>query len=187
MSLTAAHPAPVVRPVDAFLDAVTRATIHYKVRHLIGRFGFTSSDLADLEQDLALDVWRRSQGYNPERAQWQTFVSRCADHRIADIIRSRCCRMRNYERTSVLDTGDENSPAHGEQRAAHGIWLQDLRLDLAMALTALPEHLRVLCRRLATTSVSEIAAEDGRSRWLVYRDIGRIRREFKAAGLAAYC
>lgn len=186
MSHTTAPLPPVSRPTQALLDVATRTTIHHKARQLIGRFGFTAGDLADLEQDLALDIWQRSQGFNPQRAQWQTFVSRCVDHRLADIIRSRCCRMRNYERRCVLDPSDEGSPAHAPHSAATRGWVHDLRLDLAAALAVLPERLRVLCQRLVTSSISEIAAEDGCTRWRVYRDLAEIRRAFSAAGLAAY-
>jgi RNA polymerase sigma-70 factor, ECF subfamily len=178
MSLTAA------RPADAVLDLPTRITIHYKARHLIGRYGFTISDLPDLEQDLSLDLLRRAGGYDPARAQWQTFVARCIDHRIADLIRSRCCLMRHHERRAVLDSSDDKSPAHGEH-SHDALVLHDLRLDVAAVLGRLPERLRDLGHRLMATTVSEIAAEDGCSRWRVYRDIADIRAAFQAAGLTA--
>lgn len=172
-----------VRSPDEVLDPPTLTSIHHRARHLIGRFGFTASDLPDLEQDLALDLLRRAGGYNPERAQWQTFVARCANHRIADIIRYRCTRMRNHARACALDLSDDRSPCRGAERGDTRE-LQDVRIDLAGALAALPVRLRQLCHRLMTTSISEIAAEDGSTRWRVYRDIEDIRVAFLRAGLS---
>lgn len=169
---------------DLVLAESCQATIHHKAKRLIGRFGFTLSDLPDLEQEITIDLLRRSSDFDPKRSQWSTFASRCVDHRIVDIIRSRCTDMRNPERACHIDDHHVR-----EDMVEHGCAAntQDLKIDLAAAWSCLPERLQHLCRRLVTDSVSSIAAQDGRSRWQVYRDIAAIRRAFTVAGLADYC
>lgn len=172
---------------DATLSAYALTTIHHKARRLVGRFGYTADDLPDLEQELALDLLRRAPAYDPTKAQWSTFLSRCIDHRITDLIRARCSSKRDPERVSPLDDDDSaGSGAHLRYRADASPLL-DLRLDLTAAIAELPAGLRHICARLMTSSVSAIAAEDGRSRWHVYQDLARIRAAFLAAGLNTYC
>jgi len=178
--MIAAAPAPL----DATLCPYAETTIHHKARRLIGRFGFTVSDLPDLEQELALDLLKRAAAFDPAKARWSTFLSRCIDHRIADIIRARCASKRDPERLSQLADGTAGDNAVCARPTDDAV---DLRLDLSAVLARLPGGLRQLCLRLTTASVSTIAAEDGRSRWHVYQDIARIRAAFVTAGLTAYC
>jgi len=176
------------QPPAAILCPYALTTIHHKARRLVGRFGFTADDLPDLEQELALDLLKRAASFDPTRSQWSTFLSRCVDHRIADLIRARRSSKRDPERLSSLDDHELTTGSGSVRRTHHDEATQrDLHLDLSAVLLQLPATLRRLCARLSTTNVSTIAAEDGRSRWLVYQDIARIRAAFLAAGLNTYC
>ena len=90
--------------------------IHHKARQLIGEYGLTASDLPDLKQELTLDLLRRLKGFDPSRAQRQTFAAQVIEHGVATIIEHRSAARRDWQReecslNDALEDGDGGSVA----------------------------------------------------------------------------
>lgn len=164
--------------------------------------GFNESDREDIEQDLALEVFRRIQDYDPERGKYESFIARIIDHAAYAMIGRRRAAKRDpareecslnemirdgdgflVERAETMDhdtyAGRTGSPPEQE--------LQDLRLDLQEVLGSLPPKLRRICDLLAEgRNLPEIARLTGIPQRTIYRARDKIREHFERAGLSDY-
>jgi len=177
--------------------------IKHKAWTLMGTVGFTYSDRDDLEQELLIDLLRRLPRFDPERAQFMTFVVRVVDNKIASIIEDRTrpghdIRLREYslnermrdaegliiERGDEIDLDDYLQRTGWQSRPLHE--LLNLKADVERVLPGLPPDLRELCDRLQSQNVTSISAETGVPRYRIYAAIIRLRRIFEDAGLRDY-
>jgi len=188
--------------VDGILDYATQRS-RYKARQLVGRHGFTASDVKDIQQNLLTDVIERLSKFNGDRACARTFVSRIIDNRIASLIRyqNAACRDCRSQECSLDDWVRDETGAwvrrdttiDAERSRAHtGCFPRpdqdrsDMAADVAVVIADLPSHLRDLCLRLQTRTFSEISRDTGISRSCLYRRIAEIRRRFVALDLDPY-
>ncbi len=169
-----------------------RTTIHYAVDRLVGHNNFTESDRDDLEQDLALDLIERLPDFDPARAKRSTFIMRCVEHRIANLIRDRHRARRDPRRACRIgDDGVEDKRTVSissvtDGHAASERERTDLRIDLAATVAALPTHLQSICSLLPDHSPYAISRRLGMSKRAIYRDVNTIRAAFTSAGLETY-
>ena len=185
------------------IDGYAVGLIKYKARQLIRQVGFTTSDRDDLEQELILDLLRRRPKYNPKRAQFNTFIARVVEHRVASLIEAQKAGIRDYrrcpfslndrfedaegrsvERMETIDQEDYLLRTGAQSRPSDE--LSALALDVAAVLEALPPELRELCRRLKAESVTEISRDTGVPRGTIYESIKKLREIFEDAGLKDY-
>lgn len=185
------------------IDKYASRLIKYKARTLVGKYGFTESDLEDLEQELTLDFLQRFPKYNSERAHLNTFIARVVEHKIATIIEARKAGLRDYricccslnddledeegcsiERLETFDVDDYLIRTSRQSRP--GAELRDLSIDVRRTVEHLPPELREICKRLMTDKVSEISRDTGIPRWKLYEFIMKIRAIFEDAGLRDY-
>ena len=185
------------------IDGYAVGLIKYKARQLIRQAGFTASDRDDLEQELILDLLRRRPKYNPKRAQFNTFIARVVEHRVASLIEAQKAGIRDYrrcpfslndrfedaegrsvERMETIDQEDYLLRTGAQSRPSDE--LSALALDVAAVLEALPPELRELCRRLKAESVTEISRDTGVPRGTIYESIKKLREIFEDAGLRNY-
>ena len=185
------------------IDGYAVGLIKYKARQLIRQAGFTTSDRDDLEQELILDLLRRRPKYNPKRAQFNTFIARVVEHRVATLIEAQKAGIRDYrrcpfslndrfedaegrsvERMETIDQEDYLLRTGAQSRPSDE--LSALALDVAAVLEALPPELRELCRRLKAESVTEISRDTGVPRGTIYESIKKLREIFEDAGLKDY-
>ena len=188
---------------DDGIDAYAVGLIKYKARRLKGQAGFTTSDRDDLEQELILDLLRRRPKYNPKRAQFNTFIARVVEHRVASLIEARKAGTRDYrrcpyslndrfedeegrsvERVDAFDQEDYLLRTGAQSKPADE--LSALAIDVAAVLERLPPELRDLCQRLATETVTEISRDAGVPRATIYESIKELREIFEDAGLRDY-
>jgi len=177
--------------------------IKNKARKLIGHAGFAPADLEDLEQDLMLDLHRRLPQFDPERASHNTFVARVVEHRVITLIDEQKAQSRDYRLNGgslneTVSTAECDAPERLEMLDEEdylrrtGAWTgpvderRDLAFDLGRILTNLTPEQRDLCTRLMTDDVTEIAADQGVSRFRIHRDIRKLRAVFEAAELKKY-
>ncbi len=59
-------------------------------------------DVEDFEQDLVLDLWRRQDAFNPDRASFRTFAARVVANRVASLTAG-TARLRAERRTASLN------------------------------------------------------------------------------------
>jgi RNA polymerase sigma-70 factor, ECF subfamily len=178
------------------LDRFEAWLIHHKAKQLVGKRGFTESDLADIKQDLTLDLLVRLKTFDPSRAKRHTFVAMVVEHRVAAIIEHRVAARRDGRREecslndSVSDhegkiverheTLDADCRGRGHSKS------RDMAVDVQAAIASLPPRLQVLCSHLQTKTIAEVARELGVPRMTLYGDIKRLKAAFEEAGLGDY-
>jgi len=171
------------------LDDYARTHIRRRARRLVGVAGFRSSDTEDIEQELAIHLLKSLPNFDPGKAAYDTFVWRCVEVRVRELIRYRKREMRDYRlrRRSLAETVgevDEDGNEHVEmaeeevhdlrtgREARSDVERADLEMDVAQILAALPSDLRQVAEMLMTMSVSDAARRIGvpestfRSRYL---------------------
>lgn len=185
-------------------DDHTRRLIRYKAHQLIGNHGFSRDDYDDLEQDLTLDLLQRMRKYDPNKATYNTFVSRVIQRKIANLIRHRTQEKRDYRREVVslndmIDDGDGGTvefaqaisadPAErriGQNRRTEAD-RRELRMDVQTVIDRLSPMRRRLAELLMTNCVAEAARELGIPRSTLYgSDIARLQELFEDKGLSDY-
>ena len=177
--------------------------IEFKVRSLIGEFGFSEDDREDLQQDLMVHLLERLPQYDPTRAAVRTFMDRILENKIRSIIEHRrykkrdcCIQLTSLSQTISGNDGDlmsiEDSISHDDCMLLNGRIVRtaselcDLRIAVETALSLLPGNLRSLCERLKTQSIAEITAETGEDRNRINYKIRRIRRLLAKTNLKEY-
>lgn len=173
------------------LDEYTETTVFHKVDRLIGRLGFTEDDRDDLQQDLALYLIQGLKHFDPSRARRSTFITRCIEHRIADIIRHRHRARRDTRRSFRFSTDDDgeaqiSATALADTASDRERERADIRIDVSSVIATLPARLVTICELLPTHSPFAISRKLGVSKQSVYRDRDAIRAAFAAAGLMVY-
>mgnify|MGYP001806544963 CR=1 FL=1 len=182
---------------DALTEEFVRvglvAANHYASR-LARSLGLPASDIADLRQDLLLDLVRRA-GLFDGRAGLATFadqVSRHASHDLADrVIRDR--RRHGGSLDDLIRVGDALLPRHAVLAEADGLgawWtgapdpfaVIEQRLDVERFLAGLPDRLRRLCHLLVREEVPDAQRLSGLSRSRFFRDIADLRMRLTAIG-----
>ena len=62
------------KPRDWDLPAYAKQQIRIKAWSLVGHYGFGWADKGDIEQRLALEVWRRIGKHDPKRGPLEPFI-----------------------------------------------------------------------------------------------------------------
>ena len=178
------------------LDRFEAWLIHHKAKQLVGKCGFTESDLKDIKQDLTLDLLMRLKTFDSRRAKRHTFVAMVMDHRVAALIEHHMAAMRDSrrEQCSLNDSvsDHEGKPVERHETIDAGylgrgdVGPGDLAVDVHAVITGLPHRLQVLCVHLQTKTPAEVARELGEPRMTLYGDIKRLKAAFGQAGLGEY-
>jgi len=129
--------------------------IRHKVRKVIGRYGFTTSDAPDLQQELAMYVSSHMAQYDPKRRARSIFVDSIARNKIAKIIEHRTAMKRDVGKERELDPEFEPYPTKS-RRAKRDLEQADLGLDVAAAIPHLPGDLQEIARRLMHHNKAEV-------------------------------
>ena len=183
-------------------DPFTRGIIRRKVKQLIGRAGFTSSDREDIEQELWLKLIKHLPAFDPKKGTRQAFVVTVVERYAANIFRNKRAEKRDHRRACSLNVTIEFT-RDGPTELAQTISDRELdarlgrdrrsdeeRADLAMDLdnviATLPEDWQTLLELRKTQTISEVAREMGVPRTTLNGRILRIRQRFEDAGLREY-
>jgi DNA-directed RNA polymerase specialized sigma24 family protein len=154
--------------------------IRHKVRTLIGRHGFTTSDEPDLQQELAMHVSIRIARHDPSRAARSTFVDRIVRNKIANILEHRMAKKRGGRtRPAALDEVPEGLllDGHADPEAV------DLGLDVRNAVAGLSPDLQRIAALLTTNTPSEVARALGLTRGQFRQKQDAIRFHLTGEGL----
>ena len=192
------------------LDEYAVKSIRIRARQLVGKAGLVEADIPDLEQELAVDLWRRLPSYDPARATRKTFIARVVEHQVATILEARraACRDVRREAVSLADPlvaqGDQGGEGWATSAGGSPVLDQDeirrrsgsaclseaeareLRHDLEATLRELSPDQRDLCRRILDSPMAEVALELGVPRTTLHESLRRVRAAFARAGLSPY-
>ena len=165
--------------------------IKHKARRLAGRFGFTDSDCADVEQEIGLHLLESNGCFDERRGKHNTFVSRIVDHRIISILRERSAQKRDYRRSVSLQEvmckpGHDTVEPVDRRCAQHAEPNSDLAIDLAQVIERFDTDARRLCRLLMHESIAETARRLGLTRAEARTRIARIQKLLTDHGLDVY-
>jgi RNA polymerase sigma-70 factor (ECF subfamily) len=178
--------------IEIHLTPNDHTTIEVHVSRMIGSYGFTEQDREDLQQDCLVDLLERLARFDPARAKRSTFVRRCVEHRLSDLIRGRQQPRRDYRRTTrggeddaatLLDEGGLCTCGAHRAEDPGSITAADLRMDVATVVESLPPRQRQVCDLLPALSPFAISRYLGWSKREVYAHVAAIRAAFRAAGL----
>lgn len=169
--------------------------IRRKARQLVRSAGVSPGDEDDVQQDLALDLWRRKKKYDPAKAGPSTFANRVVNNRVSTILGARRagCRDHRLEEGLADEGGDDfdlSTPAITQNEAVlatdalneHVALSGDVR---AVAATLTPDE-QSLCARLAVASITDVAKDLTTARTTLYGSIAQLRRQFERARLRSY-
>jgi len=185
------------------LDDSTIRYIRFAARRLIGRYGFTSEDQRDLEQDLTLDLLGHLPGYDPGRAKLSTFVKMVVDQRIAALIDAQKAAKRNYTlRIHSLDEriyDDDGEWIPRIETIATDVWFRargepgytieehiQLCIDLRRVEARLAPDERQLFAWLWAKPIVDISREMGIPRTTLYDRIEKLRIILERLGMRDY-
>lgn len=175
-------------PIDDY--ALDR--IRYRVEHVIGKFGYTTSDRDDLTQELILDLLEAMPFFDPTRGSRKTFICRVLDRKIRSLIRYQTAQKRDSQR--VQQSVDEIRPDHPtfdeeQQRrrlgraSIHATAQTDLRLDVATAVERMPRRLQRVAQALASHPPHQAARILGVPRSRLDELMCEIRLYFEESGI----
>jgi RNA polymerase sigma-70 factor (ECF subfamily) len=162
------------------MDAYALACIEYRVRRLIGNYGFTASDRDDLVQQLFLEYLERAGQYNACRSGFKTFVSCLVRNQATSAVRARKRAL-----GVAMDglPGDDPIATNVDSTVPPAIERRHFWLDLERALAPFPQNLLDTARALCLHTPTELSRVPGHSRTLVYRRLRRLRVALLAAGI----
>lgn len=155
---------------------------------LIRQGNFGPSERADLEQALALGLWRRVDRYwDPRRGTIATFANRVLDQEAASILRMRRAKKRMPTRGSKSHNigicGLLDATLHTSRHSRSEVELFELRHDLEAVISRLPPELQELSRLLSEGSRAQAVLKLGVSRRVVELRARQLLAAFESAGL----
>lgn len=164
--------------------------ITHKARQLVGRFGFTRSDRAGLEQDLALHLIEHIDQFDPRRSSQNTFLDRIVNRRIISILRQRFAQRRDCRRnvglTEAMVDQEDDRLEPVDQRLARVDPSSDLAIDLAHVIEGFDGDTQRMCGVLMHESIAETARQLGLTRAEARTRVARIRKLLTESGLEVY-
>lgn len=173
--------------VDTFVDDYALARIDYRVRWLALHFGLSEGEQEDCRHDMAAELLSAFERFDPEKAKRETFITRVLDRYVKYVIRTWCARQRracdNPIHFDDVYPGFQpvtNDPPMGELDEQGRC---ELRIDLADAISRMPERLQRVCRLLMHFTSTEAAERLGIRRQSIYRNMSEIKEYLTEAGM----
>lgn len=167
-------------------------TIRREAKRAIGKTGFREHDLADIEQELMLDVLQALPMYDSRKGSRVTLVQTVARRTLNSLRTYRQAQMRDWRKTEALNEEfecEEGTFELVDLVATDGQLFRNssidtrnperafnLKLDIDAVLEKMPDKLQRLCEDLKFMTISEAAEKRKVKRSTVYRLIKRIRK-----------
>jgi RNA polymerase sigma-70 factor (ECF subfamily) len=179
------------------LDRFEEWFIARKARQLVGKAGFTTSDVEDIAQDIRLDVLQRLPRFDAARSNRHTFIAMVVRRCAASILERQRAEKRNCGRrprslnAPVRDSDGHEVELHqtldahtGRPEASEKS--RDLIADVRRVVASLPDDLRPWCEVFGEVGIREAARALRVPRSRLQRIKSELRTAFEAAGLADY-
>ncbi|MDL5053331.1 hypothetical protein QQ056_07210 [Oscillatoria laete-virens NRMC-F 0139] len=141
------------------LSPLATMLINKTAKDMIGKGGFTNSDLADLRQELTLYLLERIGHHRPDLASEKTFFQKLLENKAWKMIRRNRAQRRDVMRErsllSTVDFDDDCEPITLQETIVDPASTQanvELRADVNDVLDSIPADLRKICELLRTMS-----------------------------------
>jgi DNA-directed RNA polymerase specialized sigma24 family protein len=162
----------------------------------IGKSGFNSSDLADIEQELMIAALEARKQFHNDTGNETALIARIVMNRLKSIFRGQNRKSRQWRKCCFslnipveLDNGDTDELINlidNEHLLRNDSFSfscpycnLDLRGNLNLAILRFPENLRELCEDLKCSSIRELAKEKNASSRSLRQEIKKIRKLLK--------
>lgn len=180
-----------------------KGIIRKKAKSMVGKGGFTYSDLRDIEQSLMLEVLRRADRFDPLRGSEIQFVTTIVRNAAASIISHQLTAKRG-KGIACVSLDKEIRIKNGESITGHELVDKEVylrstqgrfgsqenrlgfRIDLDRAVKTLHPNLCELATRLMASTPSEIARDTGIPRTTLNGLIAKFRSRLLINGLSEY-
>ncbi|MDD5699555.1 MAG: sigma factor, partial [Victivallaceae bacterium] len=156
-------------------------------RKTIGRYGFTESDLPDLEQELVTAGLKMMARFDPGKSKETTFIARVVESKILDLIVRRQAECRDWRkcRQSLNETVIISDV--GAVELIDLICTDDnknfaLVVDVDIIRGRLPAELQELCEYLINCAPGEIPEAAMQSRGAFQYRMKKLRENFQKHG-----
>jgi len=175
------------------------AAAGYRARALRTQLHLPAPDVADLRQELLLDLIVRFRSFDPARGTCKTFIDVVIGHR-ARHVTHKVWRERALYGVSPISLDESLSGEHGTRgdliAEAQGLAFLfgqpidafadvERRFDVERALGSLSSTDRTLCTALSHTTIDALASAGRGARSSLYRRLRQIRLALMAVGLRA--
>ena len=154
------------------IDPYLFSQVRYRARRLSRHSLMKWMEIEDIEQELMLDILARTQSYDPDRAQWSTFVDRVLSNKCATMISTELAAKRgagvraiSVDALRAEPDGDLHEPV---DEASIDRTHLDIRIDLGRHIACLPPSLTGLLCGLCERTMTEIARESGVPKTTLY-------------------
>jgi DNA-directed RNA polymerase specialized sigma24 family protein len=180
-------------PIAPSLDRETWRRIRRKAKQLVGKAGLRQADREDIEQELALQVWRGLQNFQPGTGRPGAFVAMILERAANSLLRLRNSSKRGGRHVHQPLVSECEAPEESLHSAEASCALCStdasheaifaLTHDVNVVLGQLPPSLQRLAEELKHHTVAEVARGAGLSRSTIYARIAQLRAAFAAADL----
>ena len=177
---------------DGGLDRRVLNNIRFNARRLATSRAIPGMDVDDYEQELVLDLCRRSEAFDPARATFRTFADRVVRNRISTLV-APTNRLQQDRKMISLDA--KVADVEGEERPLIEHIpdgqppiddLVSVSFDVKRFIEGLDSPLRDCCAILLDDSIAAGARAAGIHRSTVYERVHALRQRAEAHGLASY-
>jgi len=180
------------RGIDPMIVRIAKSN----ARKVIGKHGFTDSDLADLEQEFVQAGLKIMEQFDPDLGDGGGLIQAAVKHRLGSIIAYHRAGKRDWRKLASLheelpggEDEDEGStlidyvascghlgPFDAEERNPVGQFQRCQ--DINAAISRLPPEYRDLCNELKFMTPDELMAKHNLSHSIFYKHLAKIRRFF---------
>ena len=169
------------------INDYTRKIVSTKTTLMLGKCGIGVKDLEDIEQELYLELLKKSKNYNPEKGRTSTFVQCILQNKISEILSRKKKELVCRTFTECGFFSDDIDEAQFIDQS-HLIDREDLSIDVRDVADSLTPELRVACKLLARgESVTEVARRLGLKRsTFYYRVLNTLNKALMEKGLQIY-
>ena len=161
------------------IDPYLVSQVRYRARKLSRHALMRSVEIEDIEQELMLDVLARKASYDPDRAQWSTFVDRVLSNKCATMISAELAKKRGGGRGCLSLDGLLSEPQCGLPEPVDEATLDpasvEIRIDLDRHVADLPASLTGLLGGLCENTMTEIARASGVPKTTLYDRLADLR------------
>ncbi len=154
------------------IDPYLVSQVRYRARKLSRHALMRGVEIEDIEQDLMLDVLSRKASYDPERAQWSTFVDRVLSNKCATLISAELAKKRGGGRGCLSLDGLLPEPVDEASLDPASV---EIRIDLDRHVADLPASLTGLLGGLGKNTMTEIARATGVPKTTLYDRLADLR------------
>jgi RNA polymerase sigma factor (sigma-70 family) len=150
-----------------------------KAKQMAIRNHLRPADAEDLEQDVAMHVYKQSGRHNPARGSREAFIGRVTKNALLNLMEKRYAKKRDHRRDREYGDVDEDALLDGEITPER----IDLKIEVQDALARLPADLREIALLRIDTSEAEIAKSLGMTRGEVRWALLQVESALRAAGI----